>query len=251
MCGGMRSHLLCKLKVNIKVTHRPFLVTNDCIRELIINEASLAHVMSLEVAFIDELGVVNTETLSSTEVVNQHIHQNDRKFGGVLTIASGHHVHLSLNGSRISLSSFMLFQFHVSLLQHFVRVASDHVLQKILNYLRKENPLEEDEIQHIINRMIDNCTFVDDSDDHSDRIVRIVLTKKSREEILVKLIYKLKRNRSVQTFMPMCVDEHQEGDKWLVLHNDRLSKQMTKQVHEPEGLIVHKDHFFAWLATKY
>ena len=108
--------MLCNLKVNSKVTHRPSLVANDCIRELLRNEASFAHVTSLEVAFIDELGVVNTETLSSIEIVSQHIHQNNRKFGGVLTIASGDHVQLSLNGSRIWLSSFMLFPFDVALL---------------------------------------------------------------------------------------------------------------------------------------
>ena len=51
---------------------------------------------------------------------------------------------------------------------------------------------------------------------------------------------KLKSNRSVQTFTPMCIDEHQEGDKWLTLSNDRLSKKITKEVHEPEELIIYK-----------
>ena len=166
--------------------------------------------MSLEVAFVDELGVVNAEALSSTEIVNQQIHQNDRKFGGVLTIASSDHVQLSLNRSRVCFSNFMLFQFDVALLQHFDRAASDPVLEKTLNLLRKEDPLEEDEIQHIMNSTIDNCTFDDDWNDLLDHVVRIVPIKKSREEILTKFIHKLKSNRSVQTFVSMCLDEHQE-----------------------------------------
>ena len=160
--GGTHFHLLLKMIINDKMDYHPTQEANQCICTLTRNEASLACLYDIDILVIEEIGLVNSEFYSTIELVLQHVMDNDLKASGKLTISNGDpHQLMNIGGSSFWLSNHFTFQHDVALLQHYVRAASDPILQKILHLLRKIKPLSKEEKDWIVNSILTNCAFVD------------------------------------------------------------------------------------------
>jgi len=73
-----------------------------------------------------------------------------------------------------------------------------------------------------------------------DKIVKIIPKKEDREELIQKHINKIKHDTSIAKHVIACQDQYQEGDKWKESHNMQLISQLSRKVHEPEELVLHK-----------
>ena len=126
-------HLLLKITMNEKkMTCHPILKVNQCICDLTRNEDSLAYLHDVDVLIIEEIGVLHSEMCLTIELVLQHVMDNDLKAGGKLVISNGDpHQLMNTTGSRFWLSNHLAFHFDAAFLQHYVRSASDPILQKI------------------------------------------------------------------------------------------------------------------------
>ena len=83
---------------------------------------------------------------STIKLVLQYTMHNDLKSGRKLVVRNGvPHKLMNMAGSSFYPSNHLDFHFDVALLQHYVRLASDPILQKIIQLLRKITPLDEDE----------------------------------------------------------------------------------------------------------
>ena len=140
-------HLLLKITMNEKkMTCHPILKVNQCICDLTRNEDSLAYLHDVDVLIIEEIGVLHSEMCSTIELVLQHVMDNDSKAGERLVISNRNpHQLKNTTKSKFWLYNHLAFHFDVALLHHYVRFASDPILQKILQLLRKIKPLDEDE----------------------------------------------------------------------------------------------------------
>ena len=96
----------------------------------------------------------------------------------------------------------------MGLFNHYIRSANNPILQKILQLLRKINPLSDGEINFIIESILDNCTFVDSWDGLPDDVVKIVSKKEARQELIQKHISKIKSNNSIKKYIVQSYDEY-------------------------------------------
>ena len=101
----------------------------------------------------------------------------------------------------------------MGLFNHYIRSANNPILQKILQLLRKIDPLSDEEINFIIKSILDNCIFIDSWNDLPDDVVKIVPKKEARQELIQKHISKIKSNNSIKKHIIQSYDEYQEGDK--------------------------------------
>ena len=122
----------------------------------------------------------------------------------------------------------------MSLLQHYVRSATDPILQKILKLLRKPTKLEYNDHEYIINNILNKCTFVNEWEDLPDNVVKIVPRREARDELIKKYIIKIKNDASIDTYVVNAYDKYQEGDKWKELLNNNLINNLNRKIYEPE-----------------
>ena len=159
----MHLHLLCKLQVNNKASYHPLQEANEATCNLNKNDAALAYLFSLDIIIIEEIGLLNSELYSTLEIISQHIMDNNNRSGGKLILCNGDPFQLTnISGSSFWLSNHLLFNFDVALLQHYVRSATDPILQKILQLLRKSSKLDQNEREYIINNILNLCAFINE-----------------------------------------------------------------------------------------
>ena len=104
-------------------------------------------------------------------------------------------------------------QYNIILLKNCIRPAGDLVLQNILQLLRKIEPLSKSVIQFIISSILSNCNFVNSWDNLPNEIVKIILKKEAREELIQKYINKINYNTLIIKYIIVCQDYYQEGNK--------------------------------------
>lgn len=89
-----------------------------------------------------------------------------------------------------------------------MRSAHDCILQNILQLLIKTDPLEEYNIKFIITNMLNKCTFVTSQDNLPDNIVKIVLRREARDQLIKNYIIKTKNNTLITKNIIKYYDEY-------------------------------------------
>jgi hypothetical protein len=150
----------------------------------------------LNVLFIDELGQISAELLSTLDIILRKIRNNNIFFGGLLIIASMDHRQLPpVTGKPFMMSSHVLSCFKFSVLDHSVRASQDSYLEIIVNIARMHPDLYTDEIIADFEWLLSNkFTHVDSWSDPliTPDVYRIFSKKLPAKESVEKYISQVK-----------------------------------------------------------
>merc|ERR1712127_393057 len=120
--GGMHIHLLFQLPCkNISSLHR---IAELAVNGLLRKPEYIEVLRTVNVLFIDEIGQVSAELLSTLDILLRKIRNGNIFFGGLLIIASLDHRQLPpVKGKPFLMSPHVLTCFKFSILEHSVRAS--------------------------------------------------------------------------------------------------------------------------------
>jgi len=107
---GTHFHLLLKMTVNKRLNYYLMLEANQFICDLSRNNVSLAYLYTIDVLIIKEVGLLNSESHSTIELVLQHVIENDVKADIKLVINNKDPYQLmNITESSFWLSNYFVF----------------------------------------------------------------------------------------------------------------------------------------------
>ena len=107
------------------------------IEGLLQNPVTLHTIRMIHILFIDEIGQISSEMLSTLDIILRRIRNSNMFFGGLLIICTLDHKQLPpIKGKPFLISPFVLSCFEFTSLQESVRDHSDKQLQRIQQIAR-------------------------------------------------------------------------------------------------------------------
>ena len=195
LCNGLLSYITSlpsrrAVQLYGEHIHRLFRIsTKNLNAESLANEAlvRLSHdhkrrtlLTRLQVLLVEEISLINAETWTAVDLIFRQLKDNSDSFGGVMVIANGDCCQLpNISGYNIFEACSFLFNFDFHFLQEFVRMV-DPLGQELLCLLEKR-PVENSDIERIIEIISAECNFVDDWQDIRDRMIMKVFGKRAAE----------------------------------------------------------------------
>lgn len=190
--GGEHIHLLFGIPgddLGVRTVHN---LAEMSISKLVQNPVRLQSLKAIKILLIEEIGMVSAEMLALMDLILRRIRHSSAPFGGVLLMATGDPRQLPpVQGHSVWTSYHMITTFKILLLQHYVRCAADTDLRRMNDLLRisKLTDNEMDEFMEIFHRRCDK-NFVEDWDDVSPDILRVLPTKQAVEEATQRYVKK-------------------------------------------------------------
>ena len=133
----------------------------------------------LQVLFVEEIGLINAETWAAMDNILKNLKDSSESFGGVLIVANGDVCQLpNISGQNIFEACSFLFTFDFHFLQEFVRM--EYPLGQELLKMLEKRPIEETDVERIVEIISSNCNFVPDWQSLTDRLIMKVFGKKWR-----------------------------------------------------------------------
>ena len=165
--GGIHLHKLFYLPVNNRLNlHR---VAETALQSSFQHPVELTILKMVDVLFLDEIGQISAEMLSSLDMILRKIRNNNIFLGGLLFICTLDHKQLPpINGKPFLVSPLVISCFEFIFLSQSMRASCDPNLQRIQQIARL-NPKKYEENPELIsefkNMLLNTCTFVDDWSD--------------------------------------------------------------------------------------
>jgi hypothetical protein len=245
--GGIHIHLLFQLPCkNISSLHR---IAELAVNGLLRKPEYIEVLRTVNVLFIDEIGQVSAELLSTLDILLRKIRNSNIFFGGLLIIASLDHRQLPpVKGRPFLMSPHVLTCFKFSILEHSVRASSDPNLQRIIKIAR----MHPDEyvryprlIEDFKNLARNSFTFVPSWQDPiiTPDVFRILSRKKSSQEACDDYISQVKFQLDARDYIEVQAIDLQNPVNSLMdwsLANESVSKALDKKTKEPRSIILFK-----------
>ena len=112
---------------------------------------------SLNILFIDEIGQITAELLSTLDIILRRIRRNNTFFGGLLIISTMDHKQLpSVKGIPFLVSSHIISCFKFSVLKHCARAGKDYNLERTVNIARMNTEEYNSNLLHEFEKLIVN-----------------------------------------------------------------------------------------------
>ena len=240
--GGLHIHMLFQLPIkNIASLHRlAELAANGLMRK----PEYLKVLQTLNVLFIDEIGQVSSELLSTLDILLRYIRNSNIFFGGLLIIASLDHRQLPpVKGRQFLMSPHCLTCFRFSVLQHSVRASCDPSLQRIIQIARMHHTeYNEDILQEFRDLARNGFTFVPNWQHPliTPDVFRILSRKKSSQEACDEYISQVKYQMHETEYIQIhCTDLQNPVHSLMdwVPALEIVSKSLDKKTKEPRCLL--------------
>ena len=245
--GGIHIHLLFQLPCkNFSSLHR---LVESAVNGLLRKPEYMEVLKSMHVLFIDEIGQVSAELLSTLDILLRQIRNNNIFFGGLLIIASLDHRQLPpVKGRPFLMSPHILTCFNFCILEHSVRASSDPNLQKIIKIARMHpdeyirNPSIIDEFRDLSERCF---TFVSSWQDPiiTPDVYRILSRKRSSKEACDDYINQVKFQLNCNQYIEVKATDLQNPVNSLMdwsPANISVSKELDRKTKESRSIILFK-----------
>ena len=203
----------------------------------------LAHLQTLDVLFIDELGQISAELLSILDMILRRVRNSAACMGGVLVMATMDAAQLPpVQGRPPLLSPHMLTCFSFRELKHSVRAGLDPRLRRMQQMSRTPaNEITSHMLTEFKNLVMNYCTFVRDWDDEKMQPGMLQMFGKKTpgrraERRLLHSVIK-KHGRNVLCSNALDYESSLEGDWQLAL--PATSKELSRHIKQPFQLAFH------------
>ena len=240
--GGVHIHVLFQLPVkNFSDLHRVAeLAANGLVRK-----PEYASVLaSINVLFIDEIGQVSAELISTLDILLRRIRENNIFFGGLLVLASLDHRQLPpVRGRPFLMSPHILTCFQFAVLKHSVRASNDENLQRIIDIARMPcNEYTDNILIEFRHLARNNFTFVSNWSDPliTPDVFRILSRKKSSQEACIDYISQVKQQLNPEDYIEVNAIDLQSPVNSLMdwrPASEMVRKGLDKMTKEPRSLI--------------
>ena len=207
------------------------------------NAERLNIIRAIDVLFIDEIGQVPAELLSTIDMIIRRIRESDIIFGGVLIIGTMDHTQLeSVNGKPFLLSSIIITCFEMTILEHPVRCAGDEDfirLQKLLRLCHSEYSNEViEELKELLGSVV---TFVPNWDSEE---IRNEAPAIETNQMYIKSIKNSIPASDIREKRAIDIEKiHNSHRDWLPAQPN-TSKVLSRKVKEPESLLFCKSAIY-------
>jgi hypothetical protein len=183
--GGIHLHTLFKLPVGYARTETPVFEAEKALLRLVNDPIATAYLRSLDVLFIDEVGMISMEMLATLNIILRKIRGNEVPFGGVLLIATGDFRQLApVTGDLVWVSTELFTTFDIAAMKHLVRAMDDKFLQRLIE-IDQGIELRDSDIEEYVKIITDPDTgaqFKASWDEVPVEYVRIVSKKNAVKE---------------------------------------------------------------------
>ena len=248
LLGGQHFHKLFKLKVRNQ--GKPHRLAELAVISLQKQVEFLGLLRTLDILFVDEIGQLSAELLSTLDIILRRIRCSSIFMGGILVIATIDQVQLRpIKGLPFLLSPYVLTCFSMGILKHYVRCSTCWVLKELNRIARMftHDQAEWDkELQKFAKLIAKYCTFVESWDNPiiTDEVLRVLPKKdqvmdatlhflEQKEKCIAGKGGKYYKCMAADTMLAM--ESH--GD-WIKA-NKNISKMLDHDSKEPAVL-----HFF-------
>lgn len=254
--GGIHLHTLFKLPVGIACSNTPGFDAEKALLRLVHDTIATAFLRSLDVIFIDEVGMISMEMLATINIILRSIRKTSIPFGGILLIATGDFRQLApVTGELVWVGTEMFTIFDIAAMQHLVRAMDDIGLQRLIqiDQITELNEDLIDEYIHIISHPDHGARFVNSWEDVPVEYVRIVSKKTAVREAVddaMKIIQdqltatNARNNREgipeVEVIRFIATDEVETAlGRWIPAEAS-ATRSLNHHLREPQELLLFK-----------
>jgi predicted GIY-YIG superfamily endonuclease len=237
--GGEHIHVQFPLDSRNFSKKHPSSMVNYCVEKLDKDPQRKALLLRVSVIFIEEIGYISSQMYGVIDSVMRRITNNNAPMGGKLVIANGDSRQIPpCDGDPFWTSFHLVTDFKILNLNHFVRSASDPILQRCINVFNKIH-LTTSEIETFVKDVISNTQHFESFNEISDRYVRIVSKREAEREATNRYLESKISDENVDVFTFHAVDEVDNGSgSWLETKEKSVVRQLNKHVLEEENLHV-------------
>ena len=225
----------------------PYKTAETAIAKLLQEPEKLNILRCLDVLFIDEIGQVSAELLSTIDMILRRIRNSHIVFGGVLIIGTMDHTQLlPVSGRPLLLSSLIITCFVMVNLKTSVRCVDDDNFQRLqellrMNYL-KYTPQDYVELRHLLSTV---PTFVSDwnSPEIGSNTYRLYGKKKPAIQATKDYINSIRRNIEASNLLEkraVDVEKMRNSHRDWIPAQPVTSEKLSRKVKEPETLLFFK-----------
>ena len=237
MLGGVHLHSMFGFRNQSGSFGIPNIIAANCLASLARNPLQVTYLKTLDVLFIEEIGLVPGHLLHVIDYVLRTIRDSSKPYGGILIISSGDHKQLvPVEGQSVWVSVERLIQFQILLLKHYVRCRSDSELEKVLSVMRLSMPSSED-IKYACDTLLKRCSsnVVQTWDHVPEKYFRIVSKVDATLSIINRYIQS--KMEKEEYFVSIASDEMKDTANVWMSANSSTSKRMNKLFKEPYKLV--------------
>ena len=242
--GGTHIHKIFLLPVQKQ--WNPHKVAESALQSLFQHPLNLHILKMVDVVFLDEIGQISAEMLSSMDMILRRIRSNNIFMGGLLFICTLDHKQLApIDGSPFLVSPMILSCFEFVCLKESVRASGDPNLQRIQNIARM-NPKEYQDDPGLIDEfkrlLLDTCTFVDSWNNEliTPNTYRLYgkkcPAKKTAQEYVDQVKHKLSDGDFIESTAVDTQNAHLSHQEWQEA-NECTCKSLDYNCKEPRNLL--------------
>ena len=212
---------------------------------------------SLNILFIDEIGQISAELLSTLDIILRKIRRNNTFFGGLLIISTMDHKQLPpVKGRPFLVSSHIISCFKFSVLKHSVRAGQDYNLERAVNIARMNPEEYNTDLLHEFKELIAN-SFTHVNDWRNELITPDVFrvfskklpAKESIEEYIDQVKYQLQPHQYIEQESYDTQNRVSSLSDWIpATQNTRL--KLDKVLKEPRYLLFFVGALFEFTHNK-
>ena len=130
---GEHVHSIFGFPVNKGTSLTSATIASFCLSFLTRNHLQFSYIKSIEVLFIEEIGLFPGHLMNAIDYILRKVEFSDKPFGGIFIISSGDHKQLKpVQGHQIWMSPDFIIQYSVLKLRHYVRCSGGHNLMAVL-----------------------------------------------------------------------------------------------------------------------
>ena len=237
--GGMHLHRLIPLPVK---TSLPVMKqVESTVQKLYFDPMRLAFLKNLDVLFIEEIGMLNSEQWCVLDHTLRFINNSNQPMGGVLVIGNGDPKQLRPpSGPLLWISPVLLTNFKLFYLSEYIRMV-DPLGTRILALLDNVH-ITEEETAEIVNTLQHNCRFVETWNEINDEAILRVVPTKQAERKLIDQHYQIIQNlqRDHQSFKSVDEISRRGQNLWTATKDDKSVKHLNKNCLEPDCLLIYE-----------
>ena len=247
--GGMHIHKLFALPH--KFISNLHVNAEKAIATLEKRQKTINILRTMDILFIDEIGQVSSQLLSTLDILLRQVRDTNIFFGGILIVATLDHRQLApVKGLPFLLNSHILTCFDFQTLNHSVRANNDLKFQR-LQFICRMHPKEyNQEILDEFKELVSNeCTFVDSWDDPiiTPDVFRVYGKKLPAREASESYISQVKNlldpSQYVECESNDLQNQRSSLTEWIPA-NDYIRNLLDKYTKQPRHLLFFKGAVF-------
>ena len=252
--GGLHLHQLFCLQVREGVTDNTDLQSESSVMKLILSDPlKKEYLRKIDILFIDEIGLLNKQTLATIDNILKTIRKSSCVFGGMVIFATGDYCQLDPpSGIDMWSSFYTLASFDIFRMKHLVRSHRDKDLQRIIEILR-QSEISKDDKEFVVSifqrRFSQGLNIVETFDKAPLNFVKLIPRKKGvqevseivndeRERITIAHNMECDPTEKISCAKFISIDEMESSLGVHMLATPKVSKSLTYDIREPQSLFV-------------